>query len=766
MIIRGIRSQPLTSLATFLLTLIVVSGSMVVVGFGRLAHVSEASAGVLVLLGLVAISAQAAESARRRQPELALARLRGRRGVRLLLFAVGAQLSVAFVGCLLGVGLGGVLTRLIIDAWLTGAPAYSIGSREWMVAGGLFAISAVTILVSCWSALRRPLVTALAEHARPGARPVGLVFLEILVVIAAVVSLYEAHQPVAVHHEWVPLLSPVIVGLAAGQIVVWLLGLVLAAVTGRSARAQRLGWFLTVRRLRRRAASTTVLRTLVGAGVVMAVAFCALSASAGWRDDRARLQAGAPLRFPMHANALRAYVAAEQADPSGRWLMPVAAFIDPSRSQRRVMVDASRWRAVVGDFFASTSAADVSSRLAALGPAATPPLLHGTTVSVTVPAADRSNMLSFGIALSYVDDDGSLDQAKVAMGRNAPSTSSGASLTFEGHVRRCSESCALATIDMIGRTRAPVVLDSVVVGGRNLLRAGGHLRDDVGATAQPSGTGLSVNAPHFYHTATQFSNIRPLVDFAPQNQLRVVATRGFHLDTSTGAADVQGVDGNPRNVSVVGTVSALPFVGTSGTLMDLRTMLAGAGGSIPETQAYVLARADTPASVLAALRAMPGIGPELTFSQQLSSIDETPRAQGSRMFLLVAVSAGLVAIVFLITIIVAQTRERRTEAASLRSLGLAPATISSAYRREALTLGLTTFVGTSAAAWVACRGLLARLPLVSGWSFAPPLDSAPRLGWILLVSVGLGVVVGGAVLVGFARIGATSPPRLLREALR
>ena len=84
-------------------------------------------------------------------------------------------------------------------------------------------------------------------------------------------------------------------------------------------------------------------------------------AAQSWREERAKLQVGAPVSYPVTAGALQALALAQQADPEGRWLLPVAAYTtDSDRGARRVFVDASRWKSVVGDFFADTSSAPLA----------------------------------------------------------------------------------------------------------------------------------------------------------------------------------------------------------------------------------------------------------------------------------------------------------------------------------------------------------------------------------------------------------------------
>ena len=59
-----------------------------------------------------------------------------------------------------------------------------------------------------------------------------------------------------------------------------------------------------------------------------------------------------------------------------------------------------------------------------------------------------------------------------------------------------------------------------------------------------------------------------------------ISTPGNPLQTSNGRPTVEGIDGSARPVTVVARVPVLPFVGTSGAVLDLARVLQGSGGSI------------------------------------------------------------------------------------------------------------------------------------------------------------------------------------------
>jgi FtsX-like permease family len=763
---RGIAARRLISLTIFALTVLVVSGTLVSVSFGRLTGVSRGSAGGLVLLGFVALAAQSMESVRRREGEIALARLRGRHGPRLLGFAIAEPCLVVVAGAAAGAVAGWLVTRMVVSAWLPASTRMGLGADEWTAVALVTIGSLLLVAASSWQIIRAPLLGQLVGARRPVGTTTLELFLQLLLVLGAVVSIYQANRASGARVDWVTLISPAVVGLAGGQLVSWLLIALLAAAVPRNRNAT-VGWFLTLRRLLRRADSLALVRIVVAAGVVFGVAASASVAAHQWRDDRARLQVGGPVSYPVPAGALRAYAAATSADPQGHWLLPVVADVESADgSARRVFVGADRWRAVVGDFFDATPSAPLTGRVAALaGPG--PRIETGDEVSATVVTRSLIGTRGLHLTVQYVDDQGDTTPVSLAL-RPGHGTPAGLGLTrFSRHVTDCHAACTVIEVDIRGltetlrQTRPPLHLVNLTFAGLRLLDESTGMRLNAGrnglAVTREGGTLLvTASARYVFHTSF-------LGSFRSTNVQPAVSTGGFAPNTHQGHPSVLGIDGMARPVTYVATVPVLPFTGTQGTLLDLGRMLVGSGGSIPETQAAVVARSDTPAAVIAALRATHAVGPPTTYQRVVHRLERTAEAQGTRLYLLVAIFAALIALVSIASALAQQTRERRVEAASLRSVGVRPSQVSGAYGREGALLAGATFVGTTLTAWVACRALLPALPLVPDVAFVPAMDATPRIPLLTLSAVVAGVVVGLLTYLTFRRLGRGSPPRILRE---
>jgi hypothetical protein len=664
---------------------------------------------MLALYGAVALAEQSARSTADRSHDVALARLRGMAGGRLVVFAAGPLLTVSLVGVAAGAGAGIWFAGRILDHW---DRSYALGTREVVVAVALLLGSWVTIAVVAAAVIRRPLADALSVNPRRRASSWVTTFLEILVVAGAVLAVYEAHRG---GHGWVPVVAPALVALAAGQLVMWLL-----ALTPRL--GGRLGLELTSRRLRRDPDPGSVVRVLVAAAVLLAVTLTGGAAAADWRDDAGRLRAGGPTVVPFPAGALRAFAAAHDADPQGKWLMAAVAVDDLTPKARRVFVDSARWDAVVGDFVRGTSVAGAAPHMSDLAHQPGPVMMRADTLQAEVSGLEAGAGGVVGVA--YLSDQGFPRNARLVVDGDGPVT---------GRLPACRVGCSLVGVTLRGS--GGFTVDRLTAGRALLLRTASY--DGRGAV-HPVALSRPTGVP-------------------PQKALST-------SDVSLGAR-IDGIDGTSHAVAVRGTVGAVPFLGRSGSLLDLPRVLRGAVGTVADATAVVVARADTPASVLATLQSDGGRKPT-TYAAVARSFDLTPQARADDLALWVAVGVGLVALTHLLAWLAGQAGRRRAEVAGLRAAGIGPRTVRRAYLLEAFLLAVIVLVTAAVTVAATTMTLLEPMELVGGWANAPAVDLALR-PWIV------GVVVGGAAVVTavtcatvFTRFGRNARPSALRAAER
>jgi hypothetical protein len=705
-LLRGVRAHLFPSLATLALAFVVSAGAVGVVGASRVGDTPGAVAAMLALYGAVALAEQSARTVVDRSHDVAIARLRGMSGPRLVLFAAGPLLAVSLTGILAGSVVGTWLARRIAHGWHI---SYSLGTGEVVVAVSVLVGAWITIALVSAAVIRRPLVEALSVHPRRHPASWITTFLELLVVVAACLAVYEAHRS---EQSWVPTIAPALVALGAGQLVMWAL-----AMTPRLGR--RLGLALTSRRLRRDPDPGSVVRLVVAAAVLLAVTLTGGRAAADWRNDAGRLQAGGPIVLPFDDGGLRAYAAAHDADPQGKWLMAAVAVDDVSAVRRRVFVDAGRWEAVVGDFVSGTSVAGAAAHMTTLADQDEPITMRSDSFQVDVVSIGDGGTGT--VRVDYLSDRGYPQTTRVRIDHSG---------SVKGGLDACRVGCAVLSVTLSG---SPFEVSQMSAGDTRLI----------GATSYAGG------APQ-----------RALTVASGDDAAAALTTRGLQSSQV-----LDGIDGNSHQVQVVGAVGAVPFLGRAGSILDLGLVLRGAVGTVASARSVIVARADTPASVLARAHE-DGAGKPTTYAAVADQLDRTPQARADSLALLVAVGVGLVALTHLLAWLAGQIGRRRVEVAGLRAAGIGPRTVRRAYVVEALLLSVVVLVAAAVTAVATTVPLLKPMQLVGGWALAPALRLEIRPLTLGVVVVGVAVLTAALCALVFTRFGRGARPAALRSADR
>ncbi len=764
-LLRGIAARKAASVSLFLLVLVVVAGTVTAVTFSELTGTPLGAVGALLLLGVVAVSVQSSQVAQLRHREIALAQIRGRARARLYAYYLTEPFTVLVAATVGGVFVGREVTQTAADAWLGPEGTVTISHVGVAAVCLAAALCLVAVAAGSYQTLQQPLVEQLDEGRRPR-RSATLVLLgQTVVLVAAAIAVYQAAHGGGVREDWrglasPALLTPVLTGLAAAQIAAWLLAFGSARavrLTGRS-RGGGLGAFLTVRRLARRRDTVGGTSLVVAAAVVAAVTVSSAGAVAAWQDETARLRLGGPQRMEVSGGALAAYTLSRQADPDGRWLMAVVTAPDRSEAYRRTFADMERWDSVVGDFFAGTGAAAVSQSATVLRAADVVRPMTVDQASVVFDRGSLQDKYHVQVTISYVDDDGDVDVAVLT-----PTARPGAGTDrVTTPVDSCSRGCVVHQITVNAERNA---------GRTNLLELSG-LR--FGTTDLLAGRGwrpvpgdyipdvLTYAGDLMRVQVSPFSEPLLLSDLGRAQPLPALSTPGVSLFKPQRHRVTFATDGSQHPVDVVATVPALPFVGRQGLLLDLPSALAGASSMISTATAAIVARADTPASVLATLETSGQVSAPQRYPSTLERARARPDAQGIRLYVLMSLFASLIAAISLVGSVLAQRAERRDEAASLRVCGVPVSSINNASAVEAAVLAVTAFVVVGLAGWAASGASLDALSLVPRSEYLPVMGGPTNLAGVVAVAAGAALLVGIVTYAGCRGVARTSPPSRLR----
>ncbi|MCW2765811.1 MAG: FtsX-like permease family protein [Nocardioides sp.] len=732
--LRGAWSRRGTLLPLLVLTLVVTAGAVCVLGFAGAAGTSPMLAVPLLLLGAVAVPATGRELAIARRGEVALARLRGLEGGSLWTLLAVEPLLVLLVGGLVGIGVGAVGSRLAAAIWVD-APAPGVGLAEVLAGLAIVAVGLVAVLIGMAGALREPLSDQVSIASRPRRASTAATFLHVLLLVAAAVAVYRSSAGSGNDPDWVVLAGPALVGLAVGQIVVWLVRILARLAVGRTV-GRSLPAFLAVRRLARVADAATALRVVVAAAVVAAIAITGAGQVDQWTGETARLRAGAPLVVDLDGDAFSALSLTRELDPDGRWLM--AAVLVPGQGSvaaRRAFLDTARYESVVGDFLAGTPAADVSRRVADLG-GGEQAIATGGDVRVTVRGVSRrlSGDLRPRIALAYRNPNGFTETVAFRLRVGIDGAESSATRPLGD----CFGGCVVTGLTMRGSpgdVRLPWILTGLDFGGLDALAANWRAVPEF-APAGVRPTAIVPVADGLLFPVTD----NPLEAFPASSGPRLPVLATDTVDWADAPPQVDSPGGDERPAQVLDTLPALPLVEADGLLADLPKAAAGAPPTVPAAEVMVLARADTPSEVLSQLVESAGHQPRTLAQVSAATVEHTGAVQ-ARVYTLLAGFCLLVALLVLVASVARQRSAWFLDVAALRVLGIGASQLRRAGLVEVLSLVLAGVAATAVGAVLAVRLLLANLDLVTVPEHAVPLRTHVAVLPVLVVVGAVAVVV-------------------------
>ena len=751
--LRGARARRGTLLPLFLLTTVVVAGVVAVMGLAKGSGTSSAVGVPLLALGLVAVPTSGRQLAAIRRQEIAVARLRGVTGGQLAVTLAVEPFLVLVLGSLVGLAAGALVAAVAAGLWV--GAELSLGVTLLPTVALIVVVGLAAVLVGMAGALREPLAEQVSVAERPRPASTAALFFSVLLLVAAVVVAYRSSVVDAKDPGWVVLAGPALVGLALGQLTVWVVRLLaLAGVrwTGRSA----LPAFLATRRLARTAEAASPIRLVVAATVVAGISLTGAQQVGQWSEDTARMRAGAPYRISLaDADVEEALGLTRELDPDGQWLMAAALVPDEgSVSARRAFLDLSRYDAVVGDFFADTPAAGVARRVVDLVPADAQRAATGDTVAASVRGVSRrlDGDLRPRVEVDYSSS--SVDDASITLALDI--SRSGDPVRSERRLPSCAGGCVVSAIVLRrspGDVRLPYVLTELEFGGTDLLARPWQStgRGRAGAPAGPLEVddGLMMLA-------------RPSAqEVVPDQQGRrtpILATDSASWPDGPPLLDSPG--GDDRPAEVVEQLPALPLVEADGVLADLPLAAAGAPPTVPAAEVMVLAAADTPRDVLAAVGQAPGAEAARTLTEVEHSTSLESGAVRARVYALMAGFCVLVALLVLASALARQRAAHRTEIAALRVLGVGFSESQRSGRWEIGALGLGAVVATVVGGIAGVVLLLRNLALVDVPAHSVPLDVGVAVVPIVVAALAAGFLV---VLVGGR--GLSLPPDQTRPAL-
>jgi predicted lysophospholipase L1 biosynthesis ABC-type transport system permease subunit len=735
----------------------------------------------LALLAMLLLYAAVASTTTAQGPEVALAKLRGRRAGSVLLQSVAQPVALVLVAAPVAALLAWLVVRLLAARTLghdvdVAFPPAAYGVAALAVLGGVLAavVAARRIVVTPVGALMR------LGAAAPGS-PIALLVADAVTVTIAVAGLIELEAGGVLdsgNPNPLSVLAPTLLAAAAAVVALRLLPLLARRLARWTRDSPRLATFLAVRQLLRRPVEARAALLVAVAVSIAAFAVATWADARHNRSLRAVNSAGAAtvliVRPGARVHDLR--TAVDRADPSGHSM--AVAYTGSEELPPLIAVDTARFASVAAWVAgnASTPLPSVLRTLAGGRPA--PVTVTGTRLRLHVDLTRRPRR-PVHVVVNLTKPD--YAQAVRTVGPLAPGRGSyDVSLPSA-----CASGCRVAALGLTADTANPYAdaLDAhvkeidAVVGAS--IRSGGGWRpvasfgdaarwrgDGTGPVAiDPAGGSLSLHVRQ-----TPLASTWPLaVSAAIPHVLPAVVASGraaLYPGSLIHGVVVVGLDGLPATADGVIRSHTLPQAGRLGTMVDFGAALAAMASPPSGTTRYqVWLSPAAPRDMAARLgRQHVYVQRTLHSSRYRAALDHSGPAFADSLFLASALAAILLAIGATAVARAVSVRRRGYELAALEAVGVSPRTLRRATAAEQGSVFAIGLVVGLAAGLVGSRLALPSTPVFIDASAGPP----PVFGlpWALLAGLAAGLVVVFVVVsVAIARlVERAATPSQLRGA--
>ncbi|MEV7626887.1 ABC transporter permease [Actinoplanes sp. NPDC089786] len=686
----------------------------------------------VLLLALFTIALAAYATSRSRRADAALHKLRGSGTLATLRLTFGQHLVPMAAGALAGLPVGLLLARLAagpVSAADTG-PVVRLAALAVaaVLLAALLAVAAVEAVL-----LRSP-VSTLLRHVPLRRRAWPATVLDTALLAAAVAAIYQTRS--GAPRAGIAVAAPTMTAVAVALLLARALAPLAEWSGGAAVRSGRLRWGLSALQLTRRPGYQRLFAFLV---VAVAMGVTGAGAWVAGREERlarARVELGADQVLTVRvANRTALLSAVRRADPAGRWAM--AAVVDPTAHPPVLAVDTarlaavSRWRPEYGPVARLPAATTTTGAPAPL------PLITGTRLTLRAVNRGRAPLTLTATLRNEIT-------GRLRTARFGPI--SGAT-TITAHVDGCTPDagCRLARWQLLGAPHGEVTVRGLaqadppaVILDRDRLADIGRWRSTsngaaVDIRARDGGLSLAMDAnPRGFATPG-----RDVMAVDGPTPLPVVLAGAPPQQWRLDDAAVFLPDGERVPVTVAGTPALLPVLGRQGMLIDLDAARR-AGIDDESGVAYqVWLGPDAPPTAAATLTAAGlSVTAERTVARRTSLLAAQPPAVVSRVSLLAAGLALLIAATVMAITFAADRQPTRDQLEALRTQGLSrPGATAVAWAGPVALLAAGLLGGLLAAALAAPVTGLATPGFPDGWALlAAPAPIGPTAATVTLLA--------------------------------
>ncbi len=704
----------------------------------------------LALLAMFLLYAVVANTTAAQGPEVALAKLRGRRAGSVLLQSVAQPVALVLAAAPVAALLAWVVVRLLATRLLGHPvdvvfPPAAYGVAALGVAGGVLAA-----VVAAYRIVVTPVGTLMRLGAATPGSSIGLLVADAAAVTIAVAGLIELEAGGVLNSgkpNPLSVVAPTLLAIAASVVALRLLPFLARRLARWTRDSQWLATFLAVRQLLRRPSEARAVLLVAVAVSIAAFAVTIWADSRHNRSLRALNSAGAHTVLIVRPGAgvhdLR--TAVDRADPS-RHSMAVA-YTKGDNLPPLIAVDTARF-ASVGAWVPGNASASLSSVLHRLGARPAPVTVTGTRLRLHVDLI-RHPHRPVHLAVTFTEPNHY--QAVRTVAPVVPGTGSyDISLPSA-----CVSDCRLAALHLTANTSTNGTrvseIDAVIGasvrsdgGWRPVTSFGDHARwrgDGTGQAAiGTAGASLSLDVRQSACCSAWPSVVSAAI---PTTLPAVVASAQAALYEGNQIHNVEAVGLDGQAVFLDGAIRAitLPRVDRNGLMVNFGTALAAMDKPAARTTQYqVWLSSHAPSDMAARLaRQHVYVQRAIRSAPYRAALNDSGPAFADSLFLLSALAAAFLAIGATAVGRVLSVRRRGYELAALEAVGVSPRTLRRATAAEqGSVFGIGLIVGL-AAGLIGSRLALPSTPVFVDTSTGPPLVLG--LPWGLLATLTAGMVV-------------------------
>ncbi|KAB2342724.1 FtsX-like permease family protein [Actinomadura rudentiformis] len=724
--------------------------------------------------------------AQARAPDIALIKLRGLTGVRLLAFGLAEPLLLLLAALPLGVALGRVTARAMAAALFGSTVPMGMPPTVWLAAAGTVAGGVAAVVIASRAALTRPVTEQWrrteGRRAARGWVPEAILLTLVAGGLAQIVG--SGALASAGRQNAVSLVVPGLLAMGTALIAARLLPLACRALFARTRRNGGIGGFLALRQIARRPGGNRITISLATSLALVVFATASWSATRTNHREVALTRLGAPVVLtvsPPPGRWIADFV--RQADPAGRSAgvmvtrrsepgAPVTLAVDPGRFGA-----VAHWRSGFGDRSLDSMVRALPRR------GVRPVVLRGDRLRLDLDVAELSVVGSEENASVQVRAEvvlpGRLRPVEVALG----TISDPGRRSLTGTLPGCSRGCEIRRVFLT----EPVTVRPRTIKGTLGVRGmwertpsgwrpvdaglddpdrwrvyGVEDQDFMSTYGVEGGSGRGGLRVTFDTPLGLWQGMKPV---AGPHESTAIVTTGV-LEDETTKARIRGLNGERMAVTAPFTVRVLPAAAESGVVVD-EAEARRAAGTIAEkwVEHQIWTTADAAPGIKDKVRAAGmTVHAERTLQQEIRDLGQQGPGLALTLLLAASVAAALLAAAGALLSLYASGRRRTYELAALGVAGARRRALRRSLLLEQLVvLGYGTFVGVGAGlltVWL----VLPSVPQFVHRPAAPKLTYAPDpLLLTAVVAAAVAVTLSGAWLMSRAIMARVRADQL-REA--